>query len=106
MHDATYRVYGTKPEVATACAIAFCQRIEEAGYTPMIYASNYVGYIKYDQEAIDPYPRWLPEYKTKKTEKLAPSFLYQVDYWQFSNSCTIDGIGGHVDGNLLFVPKQ
>ncbi|MBE6996135.1 MAG: lysozyme [Ruminococcaceae bacterium] len=106
MHDSTYRVYGTKPEVATACAIAFCQRIEEAGYTPMIYASNYVGYIKYDQEAIDPYFRWLPEYKTQKTEKLAPGFLYQVDYWQFSSSCTIDGIGGHVDGNLHFIPKQ
>ncbi|MBE6963461.1 MAG: lysozyme [Ruminococcaceae bacterium] len=106
MHDSTYRVYGTKPEVATACAIAFCQRIEEGGYAPMIYASNYVGYIKYDQEAIDPYPRWLPEYKSKKTEKLAPGFLYQVDYWQFSSSCTIDGIGGHVDGNLHFIPKQ
>ena len=55
MHDSTYRVYGTTPEMATACAIAFCQRIAEAGYTPMIYAGQYVSYIKYDQGAIAPY---------------------------------------------------
>ena len=40
MHDSTYRVYGTTPEMATACAVAFCQRIEDAGYTPMVYAGT------------------------------------------------------------------
>ena len=105
MQDSTYRVFGTPPEVATSAAIAFCQRIEEAGYTPMVYASSYVGYIKYDQEAISPYLSWFPEYKSKKSSSLEPSYLYQMDYWQFSNTCTINGIGGHVDGNLHFIAK-
>lgn len=103
MHDATYRVYGTTPEMATACALAFCKRIEEAGYTPMIYAGQYVSYIKYDQGAIAPYLSWYPEYKSASSEKLYPTFAYQMDYWQFSSSCTIDGIGGRVDANIQFI---
>ena len=103
MHDSTYRVYGTTPEMATACAVAFCQRIEEAGYTPMIYAGQYVSYIKYDQGAISPYLSWYPEYKSEKSEKLCPTFYYQMDYWQFSSSCTVDGIGGRVDANIQFI---
>ena len=103
MHDASYRVYGTSPEMATACAIAFCERIAEAGYTPMIYAGQYVSYIKYDQGAIAPYLCWYPEYKSESSEKLYPTFFYQMDYWQFSSSCTVDGIGGRVDANLQFI---
>ena len=105
MHDSSYRVYGTTPEMATACAIAFCQRIAEAGYTPMIYAGQYVSYIKYDQGAIAPYLCWYPEYKSTSSEKLYPTFYYQPDYWQFSSSCTIDGIGGRVDANIQFIPR-
>ena len=103
MHDSSYRVYGTPPEMATACAIAFCQRIAEAGYTPMIYAGQYVSYVKYDQGAISPYLSWYPEYKSASSEKLYPTFFYQMDYWQFSSSCTVDGIGGRVDANLQFI---
>lgn len=105
MHDSSYRVYGTTPEMATACAIAFCQCIEEAGYEAMIYAGQYVSYIKYDQGAIEPYLSWYPEYKSDQSEKLYPTFYYQVDYWQFSSNCTIDGIGGRVDANLQFIPR-
>ena len=105
MHDSSYRVYGTTPEMATACAVAFCQRIEEAGYEAMIYAGQYVSYIKYDQGAIEPYLAWYPEYKSDKSEKLYPTFYYQVDYWQFSSNCTINGIGGRVDANLQFIPR-
>lgn len=104
MHNSTYRVYGTTPEMATACAIAFCKRIEEAGYTPMIYAGNYVSYVKYDQGAIAPYLSWYPEYKSDKSEKLYPTFYYQMDYWQFTSNCSVAGIGGRVDANLQFIP--
>ena len=105
MHNSSYRVYGTAPEMATACAVAFCERIKEAGYTPMIYAGQYVSYIKYDQGAISPYLSWYPEYKSDQSEKLYPTFYYQMDYWQFSSNCYVDGIGGRVDGNLRFIPR-
>jgi len=105
MHDSTYRVYGTSPEMATACAVAFCQRIEEEGYDAMVYAGQYVSYLKYDQGAIEPFLSWYPEYKSEKSETLAPAFYYQMDYWQFSSNCSVDGIGGRVDGNIQFIPR-
>lgn len=103
MHDSTYRVYGISPEVATACALAFCKRIEEAGYQPMIYTSQYVAYNKFNLPQLADYPIWYPEYKSASSEKLYPGFYYQMDIWQFSSSCTIDGIGGRVDANIRFL---
>lgn len=110
MKDSSYRVHGTSREMATACAIAFCQTVERAGYTPMIYASNYVNYIKYDQGAIAQYLSWFPEYKSENSEHLGPTLYYQPDYWQFTDRCVIDGITDQngrnkVDANLQFIPK-
>ena len=68
----------------------------------MIYAGSYVSYLKYDQGAISKYLSWYPEYMTENSESLLPSFIYQMDYWQFSSKCTIDGIDGYVDGNIHF----
>ncbi len=106
MHNASYRVYGTPPEMATACAVAFCERIAEAGYTPMVYAGTYVSYVKYDQGALADYLHWYPEYKDKESEHLYPTLYYHMDVWQFSSSCYVDGIGGRVDGNIQFIPKR
>ncbi len=103
MGDSSYRVYGIAPEMATACAIAFCKRIQEAGYTPMIYQSSYVAYMKYDQGAVAPYLCWYPEYKSSESEKLCPTLYYQPDYWQFSSKCSVAGIGGNVDANIQFI---
>lgn len=107
MKDSTYRVYGTDPAVATACAEAFCQRIEKAGYQAMIYCSKYVGYTKFDLSQLTDYPIWYPEYKYTSTNaaSLYPNFYYHVDYWQFSDSLSIDGIGGKVDADLQFIRK-
>ncbi len=103
MHDASYRVYGTSPDLATACALAFCRRIEEAGYEPMVYMSKYVGYNKFNLPQLAEYPIWFPEYKTAASEKVFPAFYYQPDIWQFTSSCSIDGIGGRVDANIQFL---
>ena len=106
MHDSSYRVYGTTPEMATACAIAFCERIEEAGYDAMVYAGQYVSYIKYDQGALEPYLSWYPEYKNETSEQLYPTLYYHRNYWQYSSSAKVDGIGGDVDVNLQFIPRR
>ena len=49
------------------------------------------------------YPIWFPEYKSASSERLYPAFYYQMDIWQFSSSCSIDGIGGRVDANIQFL---
>lgn len=103
MHDSTYRVYGTTPEMATACAKAFCDTIKAAGYDAMIYASSYVIYNKFDLSYLSDYPLWYPEYKTASSTTLYPQLYYQMDYWQFSSSGCIDGISGKVDCNIQFL---
>ena len=108
MQDRSYRVFGLDPEIATACARAFCRRIERAGYDPMIYCSQYVGYLKFDLSALQDYPIWYPEYKypTTDPERVFPGFHYQMDYWQYTDSAEIAGIEGRVDANLRFIPKR
>ena len=104
MKDSTYRVYGTDPAVATACAKAFCDRIAQAGYEPMVYVSRYVGYFKFDLRQLSGVPLWYPEYKYETTspEKVSPQLYYRMDCWQYTNELKVDGIGGFVDGNLRF----
>ena len=69
----------------------------------MVYAGQYVSYMKYDQGALAPYLSWYPEYKSESSEKLYPAFYYQMDYWQYSSSIEVNGIVGRVDGNLQFI---
>ena len=108
MKDSSYRVYGTPPETVTACAKAFCQRIEEAGYEAMIYFSKYVGYYKLDLSELKDYPIWYPEYRTTANTPamLYPSFYYQVDVWQYSDAGSVNGISGPVDVNLWLIPVE
>lgn len=103
MHDSTYRVYGTTPEMATACAKAFCDTIRAAGYDAMLYASSYVIYNKFDLSYLLGYPLWYPEYKTASSTMLNPQMYYQMNYWQYTSSGSVAGIGGKVDCDLQFL---
>jgi GH25 family lysozyme M1 (1,4-beta-N-acetylmuramidase) len=105
MKDSSYRVYGTSPEMATACAVAFCKRVAAAGYTPMVYNSRYVCYIKYDQGALAPYMMWYPQYPSTDDVPY-PNLYYQMDYWQFTDRAVVEGIGQRVDANIWFKPKS
>ncbi|MBQ9348135.1 MAG: hypothetical protein IJT94_12510 [Oscillibacter sp.] len=104
--DRSSRAWSIPAETATACAAAFCARMAQAGYTPIIYESKYVGYMKYDQAVLEPYMRWYPQYPDRRGKTPCPDFLYQMDLWQFSDRCTVAGIGKRTDGNLWLRPKE
>ncbi len=80
----------------TACALAFCRTIAEAGYPAGIYFNQDYGYRQYDLAALKEYAFWLAEYAG------APSFRYAVGMWQYSDSGTVAGISENVDLNLYF----
>lgn len=82
-------------ETATACAAAFCQRIEEAGYQPAVYCNRYNGYFAYDVPQIQEYLVWYSVY-----DRSWPDYYYRWDMWQYSNRGTVAGIAGPVDLNL------
>lgn len=86
----------TDGSTVTACALAFCRVIREAGYVPMTYGSPnkvYAGGLAL--EYLQEYPAyWLAHY----TKNTAPtSFRYRYDIWQYSCTGRVDGIKGDVD---------
>lgn len=85
-------------ETLTECAVAFCERIKEAGLEPGVYAYRYLAYFYYDLELIEPYRLWIGAVGTE------PDFYYEHDIWQFTDSGSVDGINGPVDLNLMLVP--
>ena len=88
------RTDGMTSAQVTAAANAFCQTVEEAGYQPMIYFNQYIGYLLYDLDQVVQYPFWLAEYNA------VPSFYYDFEMWQYTSSGSVSGISGKVDRNV------
>ena len=106
MHDSTYRVYGTIPGNGYRLRCGLLRADQgRRGMTPMVYGGTYVTYMKYDQGALADYLSWYPEYKSEKSEKLCPTLVYHMDYWQFSSTRAVAGINGRVDMNIQFIRR-
>lgn len=97
-HDSEARTHGMDGETLTQCAAAFCQVIEEGGYTPAVYFNRDMGYLYYDLSQLDQYPFWLADYDS------VPDFYYRFQLWQYTHTGTVAGIEGNVDLNLDFGP--
>ena len=83
----------------TDCAIAFCERIREAGYEPMVYFNaNQSRRDMYLAELTD-YKFWLAMYSDEMT------YEYRVDMWQYTQTGRVPGIDVDVDINLYFPPN-
>lgn len=76
--------------------IAFFDRIEEAGYRPMIYGNLKTFMLMLDLTRIEQYPKWFAAY--------TPYFYYPYafDIWQYTDSAKVAGITGNVDMNISF----
>ena len=90
------RVYGVEPDQVTASMRAFCDRVRQAGYEPMIYMNSYCGYIKMDLRQLTDVGFWFAQYAPE------PVFRYHFDLWQYTDRGQVDGIDGNVDRNLYF----
>ena len=90
----TARTAEMTKEEYTRAAIAFCERIREAGYTPMIYGNIKTFMIMLDMEQIEAYDKWFAYYDT------SVYFPYDFTVWQYSSTGAVRGIGGDVDMNV------
>ena len=81
---------------ATERARAFCDRVKELGYTPILYSPSRELYFKYDLSRLADIDIWYCEYAN------VPTFYYEFSMWQYSATGTIDGIEGAVDLNVCF----
>lgn len=83
-------------EERTAICIAFCERIKEAGYTPMIYGNIKCFVNMIDLTQLESYEKWFAFYD---------SYLYcpyKISMWQYTESGYVNGIQGKVDLNVCF----
>ena len=80
----------------TDCYKAFCDKIAEAGYTPMSYFNTYQSRQLMYLHELEEYPFWLALYSDRMT------FPYRFEMWQYTDSGTVPGIEGKVDINLFF----
>ena len=84
--------------VLTDCAIAFCDTINAAGYTGMVYLNETFAYLRYDVARLyGQYPIWLAHY-AEKTD-----YAYDFQIWQYGSSGSVAGISGRVDMDIAFV---
>lgn len=80
----------------TAVALAFCQTIEDAGYTPMVYLNKEAATHKFDLSQLQSYPLWYAEYND------TPTLGFDFAMWQYTENGTAFGVDGDVDLDLLF----
>lgn len=93
------------PKERTDITIAFCERIKEAGYTPMVYGNISWMILNLEFERLEEYDKWFAQYFKQ------PFFPYEFSMWQYTPNGTIDGINGGVDLNMGFkdyknIPKN
>ncbi|MBE6921849.1 MAG: hypothetical protein E7465_01545 [Ruminococcaceae bacterium] len=83
----------------TDCYLAFCGKIQEAGYTPMAYFNTYQSRSLMNLTELEDYPFWLALYSDRMT------YPYRIEMWQYTDSGRVPGIQGNVDINLYFVDE-
>jgi GH25 family lysozyme M1 (1,4-beta-N-acetylmuramidase) len=82
----------------TANAKVFCEKIQKAGFQPMLYANMLWEAFQLDLSSL-PYPLWYADY-----EKI-PQTPYMFQIWQYKNDGKVDGIHGNCDLNIRLIPK-
>lgn len=82
-------------ETLMACVRAFCGRVEQAGYEPMVYFNQDLARTMLDLDGLE-YPFWLAKY----AEKL--DFTHRVRCWQYTDKGRVPGIDENVDIDLYF----
>lgn len=73
----------------------FNEQLQKAGYDTMVYFNQALAYLYLELDLLDENPFWLASYRNN------PTFYYDFDIWQYSDSGTINGIEGAVDLNLM-----
>ena len=97
--DDVARTDNVSGEQFTKNTIAFCQKISDAGYEPMVYSNMLWEAFEFDMRQISNYPIWYADYEA------LPQTPYAFSYWQYSNEGTVDGVAGAVDMDIELKKK-
>ena len=84
----------------TRLAKLFCQTIQTAGYTPIVYTNVDWATNKLNMSELSQYDTWIAHYKYDVTSK--PNYNKPYTIWQYSDKGNINGILGNVDLNISY----
>lgn len=84
-------------EARTAVCKAFCQTIQNAGYTAGVYSNKNWLETKIDAGALSAYKIWMAQYAA------APTYKSRYDLWQYRSTGSVNGISGNVDMNISYL---
>ncbi len=92
----TARTNSLSADDRTALVIHFCEKVKEAGYTPMIYGNAYSLFHMLNYRQICTYPIWYAYYSDSLY------YHYDLAMWQYSSNGKVPGVTGNVDLNVMF----
>lgn len=84
----------------TAVVKRFCQRIKEAGYTPMVYLNVDWAYNYVDMSQLKSFDTWIAHYRNNPN--LGPSYTGNYTIWQYTSTGNVSGVSGNVDCNKCY----
>lgn len=92
------RTRNVKAKTMQACALAFCETIQAAGYQPMVYFNQWQGSHQYDLAALREAGAelWVAMYAKALT------YTYKVQMWQYTSEGKVPGIKTKVDIDMYF----
>ncbi len=88
------RINDLSVDEKTQLAQYFCEKIQEAGYTPMVYGNKTWLTTSINVDELSDYFIWYAGYEDQ------PSYDGQFLMWQYSNTATLSGIDTNVDMNI------
>lgn len=91
------RADGLSKSQRTAVCRAFCQTVQNSGYTAGVYASKSWFTNKVDYNQLNGYRIWLAQYYSKAT------LAGRYDLWQYTDKGSIAGVPGNVDLNMSYL---
>lgn len=84
-------------DTRTAVCKAFCETIQNAGYTAGVYANKTWLTSKINVSSLSAYKIWLAQYAA------APTYTGRYDMWQYKSTGKVSGISGSVDMNISYL---
>lgn len=88
------RTDGLSASERTDFVIAFCDRVRESGYTPMLYCAVRWFIEELELERLTDCEKWFAQYFNR------PYYPYEFHVWQYTNKGSVAGISGNVDLNI------
>ena len=76
---------------------AYCETVQNAGYTAGVYANKSWLNDKIDAGQLGKYKIWLAQYAA------TPTYTGRYDMWQYKSTGKISGISGNVDLNISYL---